>query len=1379
MNRLNQITRTLLIAMLIGHAAARAEEVQPFSKRTDVGQRTPPLPPFQNKRGEPQRPVDAESRAVGFKRVWVEWESERPQRITGKMALRGSEILNFQRLGTVGDEVASVQWSVDEIDIFAGLPQTHGGFVFEADLTETTVLLFGVQGESAIGSTAETHQIDLATLARKQAVYELPGDIRVVARVEPMPTKLIYPRRHLIFSPGETFRFEVLLDEVPTRANTEMKLTATLKPARGGAPLSEVVQDVMTDALGQFQDLRDFAIPLPATEGAYEIDLQIRSSVNTAGSSRSLLHSRRQVQVLVVDESNPQQDSVDTTAWELLQDVEVDQLAEVVNSPRRSGGQRAEGDKTSVTRAVQLEGAVAGRPHILELVCSGDETAEYHVSVLRDAGSVVETMIESTFSVDPRAGETATHQLVFWPSADDIAVLVTRQSVSPQPSSTRMRIYAGPKSLPAVSLRGVTGQRVVAAHLDSPALDLRLGGTHLQSPLDKDLKDWQFYLDSTARQAQLLNNAGYSAAMVTVAGGGGSIYPSSFIEPSMLFDNGERIPHGGGSPRKDVLELMFRMYDRHQMVLIPTVRFDFPLAALESQILRGNRSLRMRNDQQQTWWEASPKAPPQGPYYNPAHPAVQAEMHRIVQELVDAYSHHISFGGVAIVVDDQTYVQFPGEHWGADPEAHAAFVAQQNQTNRDSETSSLVGDELREWRDARLGAMFLGLGKTLADGQSNHKLYVIDRLTQPTAGHRALRDAFSDAPSAETSVVWVDALQVDIDGQASSPIHAEEAEDVTSPAPVVTLAKQAGLLLPEDALVQAIGPAGRSGVIEQIAASDADLIVHPLRDLSLGQIEARRNLFTAIGSLPSGRFEPVVSSQTDDPMMMLRSAASSVARYGYVVNNSAWATDVQIRFNDLAGLEVQTVSDAATSRPSDHVWQVRVEPYDMVAFRVPKSDCQIVDWSIQRDRAIAAQMRDWLATLNQHLDAAMNLQLEESTLLPNADFSEVDTEGQIAHWELAHGAGMKLRLDDDDSQVDKTLCIETESPLGWPTPPVAWARSAWIGIPESKRVLFVGRMRAEDDFATTRVKMVVAGQTGGQAYEESIWIDGSLPESVRVEHDVATDTPYRQAGIQILDLPDDPGDRLQVRFEVYNGGKVWIDQVAVYDRFLTSEEVDEVGAMHDDAVAGIDANDFGPYLQLRKLPLADTLMNQTAVVLSEIEASQGEKAGETIASIDDAGSDADKALPQLAAAEPADPPAAKPSPRQTAATTVERAAAAPSRDSVDRRASIAALDALGFGMIGSEPAPESPGQLQVASRAMLEAELAKQTRPARTAAAPKQDPKPAAKPSLGQRIVGWFRGGTDQQATDEAVADGSDRPSDQAEQTERVSGFQIWKSRRK
>ena len=52
------------------------------------------------------------------------------------------------------------------------------------------------------------------------------------------------------------------------------------------------------------------------------------------------------------------------------------------------------------------------------------------------------------------------------------------------------------------------------------------------------------------------------------------MYPSAFVERSVRFDNGLR--SGRDPMQKDIVELLYRVFDRSGLALIPELRFDCP-----------------------------------------------------------------------------------------------------------------------------------------------------------------------------------------------------------------------------------------------------------------------------------------------------------------------------------------------------------------------------------------------------------------------------------------------------------------------------------------------------------------------------------------------------------------------------------------------------------------------------------------------------------------------------------------------------------------------------------------------------------------------------------------------------------------------------------
>jgi hypothetical protein len=83
--------------------------------------------------------------------------------------------------------------------------------------------------------------------------------------------------------------------------------------------------------------------------------------------------------------------------------------------------------------------------------------------------------------------------------------------------------------------------------------------------------------------------------MLAVYADGGTIYPSQWVESSLQYDNGRLASNGQDPIQKDVLELIFRLFDRSGLALVPELQFDAPLPELE----RGQRRIlaaRQRDD---------------------------------------------------------------------------------------------------------------------------------------------------------------------------------------------------------------------------------------------------------------------------------------------------------------------------------------------------------------------------------------------------------------------------------------------------------------------------------------------------------------------------------------------------------------------------------------------------------------------------------------------------------------------------------------------------------------------------------------------------------------------------------------------------------------
>ncbi len=164
--------------------------------------------------------------------------------------------------------------------------------------------------------------------------------------------------------------------------------------------------------------------------------------------------------------------------------------------------------------------------------------------------------------------------------------------------------------------------------------------------------------------------------MLNVYADGSAIYPSDHLEATPRYDTGVYFGSGQDASRKDVLELMFRLFDREGLDLTPSLDFSAPLPELEALLRRQGplaAGLEWVGADGQTWLQVHGTRYGLAPYYNVLNPRVQAAMLRAAREVLTRYASHPSFGGLAIQLSADGFAQLPGAEWGFDDETISQF----------------------------------------------------------------------------------------------------------------------------------------------------------------------------------------------------------------------------------------------------------------------------------------------------------------------------------------------------------------------------------------------------------------------------------------------------------------------------------------------------------------------------------------------------------------------------------------------------------------------------------------------------------------------------------------------------------------------------------
>ena len=223
------------------------------------------------------------------------------------------------------------------------------------------------------------------------------------------------------------------------------------------------------------------------------------------------------------------------------------------------------------------------------------------------------------------------------------------------------------------------GNRLLAAYYDRPLFPENFSASEAYDEWSgRGLDDWMTYYEGATRLVEYLQHVGYNGTVMTVLADGSTIYPSRLLQPTPRYDTGAYFVSGQDPYRKDVLELLFRLFDREGMQLIPALQFAAPLPRSRKNCGRRTRAKRRARcpstREGRSWLTVHGARKGLAPYYNPLHVRVQDEMLAVVRELCERYQQHPAFSGLALQLAADGYTQLPGADWCYDEQTVDRFV---------------------------------------------------------------------------------------------------------------------------------------------------------------------------------------------------------------------------------------------------------------------------------------------------------------------------------------------------------------------------------------------------------------------------------------------------------------------------------------------------------------------------------------------------------------------------------------------------------------------------------------------------------------------------------------------------------------------------------
>ena len=649
--------------------------------------------------------------------VRIAWGGGKEKLWEGSIAVSHGTIAQPRPLGIEADEPGSMWLEDGRLLIRQRSPRAYDGvdLIVTAPANAKLIVQLAatrerVPGESPPGPPIEVSLADISTEFRN-----LPLDNRenrLLVRRAPGDSLLVrISRPSLVFSPGETMRFEVMLHLLPVAADSRVQIETQLLDAQR-RQLWSSEQEVRA---GNAEAI-PLELTLPDDEGVYDIVISAQQNAGWPRALRQSLHwkravDERHVQLVVISPKQPavkagrelgqvlELDPASSSWWEKVKLPPLPRFSRGLSGPLGNGMRETVhhslGDVSQLKanaaspdvswEAYTLNVSPPGKPYVLEVEYPSDVPQTLGLSIIETnaAGALVPIGLDSGIDVGDEAAAAAAahwerHRLVFWPRTNSPLLLITNRRERSPAVYGKIRVLGGWERLPrSTAVKDRSSSRLIAAYMDRPLLPENFSGEEvLDTWSGRTLQDWRTFHQAGTRLVDYLHYAGYNGLVLSVAADGSAIYPSRVLDATPRYDTGVFFASGQDPMPKDVLEMLLRLMDRENLQLVPALEFATPLPALEAIRRRGGREaqgLEWIGADGNTWCQTCSARRGLAPYYNLLDPRVQEAMLAVVRELVQRYAAHASFRGLALRLSAFGYAQLPGPDWGMDDATIARF----------------------------------------------------------------------------------------------------------------------------------------------------------------------------------------------------------------------------------------------------------------------------------------------------------------------------------------------------------------------------------------------------------------------------------------------------------------------------------------------------------------------------------------------------------------------------------------------------------------------------------------------------------------------------------------------------------------------------------
>lgn len=706
-------------------------------------------------------------------RLHFSWGGSSEQQWRGRVSIPAGRLSDMSLLGVAPEQPGSIQLHGQQILIQQKLATRYDGFEVTVTAARDAPVRIELLPAGASQAQITTFTIDDVLKESQSKRLDDRGSRLVVRRLTSDRIPVTFDRRHLIFEPGESFRFGVLGKLLKVSPNSNVRCQMTLRKVGSRGELWDETLKSRVDKSGSWLDEQFVTLDVPTEEGVYDLSIEMSVRRLTPPFSSEVL-AQRWLQFVVIDPQQTTASSQVDAGPDLVLEVDPTQanwFQRLTRLPQWTllPGFRPDGPLGNVKpERVEREGSVwtqlppggwqayplpidqigqrhellipVPRQHAQSLSFSLVEAnaAEKVIPVGVDSGVIVER--SSNQALAPRPMDDLQHRLPFWPKSKTPLLLVTNLDRDNPAIFGPLKVYrqAAQQLDAQAALR-----RSAVAFFERPLFPETFSATEaLDAQTGRSLEDWQTFYEGAMRLISHARDVGYDALAIAVATEGSTLYPSQLLEPTPKHDRGIFFSTGQDPIRKDVLELLFQLCDREGIRLIPTVEFATPLPRLERTLLDSQQGLGipLENALRQRYVDLVPPQRGRAAYYNPLDERVQREMRSVVLEIARRYGHHNAFAGISINMHGSGFSQLPDSQWGADARTWQHFCQATQQSGDPERMSTELQEAWLEWRSLRLGQLYTAMARDIQSVKEDTRLYLAtSRLVSTRPMQRAFR----------------------------------------------------------------------------------------------------------------------------------------------------------------------------------------------------------------------------------------------------------------------------------------------------------------------------------------------------------------------------------------------------------------------------------------------------------------------------------------------------------------------------------------------------------------------------------------------------------------------------------------------------------------